>query len=118
MPDVPRPRKIAAQRKLLLTTTDRSLDHEIGVFGVLGDVLADERADNIDLVAFFAGPVQGALGEGGSETLVAQFFGNLSVDELENISSETVLKISDPAVALDLDAPADYFLGRHRRRVN
>jgi hypothetical protein len=110
--------RFQARNRLERIPSTRLLDDEIGVFRVFGDVVADERADNIDLVAFFAGPFQSAFGEGGSETHATQFFGDVGVDELKNVSSEAVLKKSDFAVALDLDAPADYFLGRHRRRVN
>lgn len=96
----------------------RSLYDEIGVFGMLVNVFVDEGTDDIDLVAFLAGPFQSALGEGGSQPHAAELFRDVGVDEFENVSSEAVLKISDFAVALDLDAPADYFLGRYRRRVN
>jgi len=44
----------------------RSLDHEVGVLGVLADVFAHEGTDDVDFVSLFPGPAQGALGEGGS----------------------------------------------------
>jgi hypothetical protein len=88
----------------------RSLHDEVGVFGVLADVFADEWTDDIDLVAFFASPVQSAFRERRSHSHAAQLFGNFGVDELKDVPAETVFKIRDLAVALDFDAPTDYSL--------
>jgi hypothetical protein len=59
------------------THPTRLLDDEIGVFRTLADVLADERADNVDLVAFLSGPFQSALGERGSQPHATEFFDDI-----------------------------------------
>ena len=42
---------------------------------MLADVFVDERTDDIDLVSLFAGPVERAFGEGGSESRMLRSLG-------------------------------------------
>ena len=85
---------------------------------MLADVFADKGTDNIDLVVFFACPVQRAFSKDGSQSQAAQFLGDFSVDEFKNISVEAVLNKRQLAVPFDFDAPADYILERRGFGMN
>jgi hypothetical protein len=67
------------------------MQDKIGVLRVLGDVLLNCGANDVDLEVAVSGPMESGLCEGGREAHMAQFFGNLRVVQRENISGQTVV---------------------------
>jgi len=77
------------------------MEDEVGILGVLGYVLTDGGANDVDLEVVFAGVAQAGLCECRGQTLMLQLFGNFGVGQLQDISAEGVGEVGDFAVAFD-----------------
>ena len=90
------------------------MEDEVGIFGMVGYVLTDGGADDVDLEVVFASVTEAGLCECGGQTLVAQFFGDFGVGQLQDISGQGVGEVGDFAVAFDFKAAGGHLLGGAR----
>ena len=73
-------------------------------------VFPHRRTNDVYLEIAFSGPVKGSFRQNGRKTQMAQFFGNFSVNQLQDISAQTVFKISHFTVLPDFKAASRYLL--------
>jgi hypothetical protein len=80
-------------------------------------VFPHRRTKDVYREIAFSGPVKGSFRQSGRKTQMTQFFGNFSVNQLQDISAQTVFKISRFTVLLDFEAASRYLLRLRRLAV-
>src|ERR1700674_1319332 len=86
------------------------MQNKIRVLRVLRYIFLHRWTNNVYLEVVLSGPVESSFCQRVGKTHSTQFFGNFSVDQLQDISAETVLKIGDFTVPLDFHAATGYHL--------
>jgi hypothetical protein len=84
---------------------------------VLRYVFPYRRTNDVHSEIVFSGPAKSSLRQSGRKTQMTQFFGNFSVNQLQDISAQTVFKISHFTVLLDFEAASRYHLRLWRLAV-
>ena len=69
-------------------------------------------ANDVYLEVFLTSQLESSFCQRGSEAHTSQIFRNLGMDQLEDISAQTVFKVGDFAIPLDFEAASGYQLHR------
>lgn len=77
---------------------------------VLLYVSPHSRADNVDLKVVLSRPLKSVLCQSRCETQMPQFFRDFSVDQLQDVSRQTVFQIGHLPALLDFEPASRYFL--------
>src|SRR5258706_16462764 len=93
------------------------MHNKIRVFRVFRYVFPHRRTNDVYLEIAFPGPAKSSFRQSGRKTQMTQFFGNFSVNQLQDISAQTVFKIGHFTVLLDFEAASRYLLRLRRLAV-
>ena len=85
---------------------------QVRVLRVPGYVLSHRRTNNIHLEVVLASPLERTFRQGGCKTHVAYFFRNFGMDQLQDVSAQTIFQIGDFTVPLDFYAASRYQMQR------
>jgi hypothetical protein len=68
------------------------------------------RADNVDFKVVLSRPLESVFCQSRCETQMPQLFRNFSVDQLQDVSRQTIFQIGNLPVLLDFEPAGRYFL--------
>jgi hypothetical protein len=87
---------------------------EVQILRVLLYVSPYRRTDNVDLEVMLSRPLESVLCQGRCETQMPQLFRNFRVDQLQDVSRQTIFQIGNLPALLDFEPAGRYFLQRLR----
>ena len=83
---------------------------KVRILRVLLYVSPYRRTDNVDLKVVLSCPLESVLCQGRCETPMPQLFRNFRVDQLQDVSRQTIFEIGNLPALLDFEPAGRYFL--------